>query len=328
MSSTVGGRSPSTAFDLVPDPLPGRGVGGQQRPGPAQGGGRRLVAGHEECEGLAPELVVGHRLPGLLVAGPDQHREQVAVVAALAPALADEVQHELVQRPDRPLEPEVGRRRHPGRGRGERLIEPAFQVTRGDAERRPDGVRLVAHVAAEERPAGDGERQPRHLGRDIDGFPRRGGLTPSVQELGRGVDHDLGITGHSLAMEGRLRQPSLPPPGIPLGDDQVVPEQIAEEAILPAAQIVLRVVVEDAPDVVGVVHEVDQERSDPEAKDVPEPLTRPEQEIERIAQEPAELAGGQRKPLRDAGSTRHLRRPFDRVRQAASAGSNPWSLSI
>jgi hypothetical protein len=37
-------------------------------------------------------------------------------------------------------------------------------------------IGLVANVAVEQRAAGDGQRQPGHLGADVDGLPGRGDL--------------------------------------------------------------------------------------------------------------------------------------------------------
>jgi hypothetical protein len=105
-------------------------------------------------------LLVRHGLPGLLVARLHQHRQQVAMVPALLSPLLDNRGDDFVYSPPCSLESLVRCRRHPKRQRGERVLQTVVQITPDDGERSADGIRFLAHVLAEKRPAGDGECQP------------------------------------------------------------------------------------------------------------------------------------------------------------------------
>ena len=85
-------------------------------------------------------------------------------------------------------------------------------------------------------------------------------------------------------MEGRLRQPPLAAPVIPFAGDQAISQQAPQQAVMPAARIILLVVVENVPNVVRVIEEVD-ERPDAGAEHVAEPLACPKLIVERVAQE-------------------------------------------
>jgi hypothetical protein len=85
-------------------------------------------------------------------------------------------------------------------------------------------------------------------------------------------------------MERRLRQPPLSAPVIPFAGDQAISQQAPQQAVVPAARIVFLVVVENAPNVVRVIEEVD-ERPDAGAEHIAEPLARPKLIAERVAQE-------------------------------------------
>ncbi len=86
-------------------------------------------------------------------------------------------------------------------------------------------------------------------------------------------------------MEGRLRQPPLSAPVISFAGDQAISQQATQQTIVPAARIVFLVVVEHATNVVRVVEEVDERRSNMGAEHIAETLARPKLIAERVAQE-------------------------------------------
>ena len=86
----------------------------QQIPGPRQRQRRRLLARQQKRRDLDPQLLVGHRLAGLLVARRHQHRQQIgAVRRTLRRRSADDVIDGAAQHGPRRLEPPVPRRRQP-----------------------------------------------------------------------------------------------------------------------------------------------------------------------------------------------------------------------
>ena len=119
-----GGRAAAEHVgDLVAEATLGLGVLGEQVAGPGEGDGRRLVAGPDERDDLVAQLPVGEALAGLLVAGGQEHREQVARIvlggSAAAPAMMSKMRasRERIARRDRRFLG-VGT---PG-GRGRRLL--------------------------------------------------------------------------------------------------------------------------------------------------------------------------------------------------------------
>src|SRR5262249_27909389 len=105
-----------------------------------------------------------------------------------------------------------------------------------------------------------------------------------------------------------------------LADDQVLAEQGLHQAVVPAARVVLLVVLQDVPDVVGVEKEMGRQRAHVEADHVAEALSGPQQIAERVGQELPELAIGEWEPLRAAWGGCHasaLRR------RAPRAGTPP-----
>ena len=87
-----------TALDFVPHALAGLRMRRQQIPGPGESGGRRLVAGHEERQHLAAQLVVRHRRAGFLIPCGHQHGQQFAVIRPRG-VVPGRGQDEFVQRP-------------------------------------------------------------------------------------------------------------------------------------------------------------------------------------------------------------------------------------
>ena len=81
-SAKVGGAAAEDRVELGVELRLDLGVLRQQVPGPGQGVGRGLVAGHEEGHRLVAELAVGHPPAVVLVLGVQEHREQVAPVLA------------------------------------------------------------------------------------------------------------------------------------------------------------------------------------------------------------------------------------------------------
>ncbi len=106
-------------------------------------------------------------------------------------------------------------------------------------------------------------------------------------------------------MEGRLRQPPLSAPVIPFAGDQAISQQAPQQPIVPAARIVFLVLVEHTPNVVRVVEEVDERRTDARTEHIAELLACPKLIAERVAQEFLEEAVRERNPLRNPRSRRH-----------------------
>ena len=70
---------------------------------PREHDGGRLVAGQHEGHHLVAELAVGHARAGLLVAGDQEHREQVALLLPRTAARLDDVVHDAIEHGDRAL---------------------------------------------------------------------------------------------------------------------------------------------------------------------------------------------------------------------------------
>src|SRR5205814_7824375 len=105
-----------------------------------------------------------------------------------------------------------------------------------------------------------------------------------------------GIRRQALAAECGLGQPPLPQPRLAIAHDEIDPHQPPEEAILPAANIVLRPLVQDPAHVIGMKEKVDNERPEPYAEYIAMTLLRLAEEVERIAKDRAAPPEGQRNP--------------------------------
>ena len=177
----------------------------EQVPGPGQRVGGRLVAGEEDRHRLVAHLLIGHPAAIVFVLRGEQHRQQVAVIAAAGAAVGDHAVDDRVEprarhagaaqlRHRQPLE-HVGERQHhhPERfhHRGQRLAD------RG-------GLRLDVDV--EQRLADDRQRQAVHLARDVE----RRAVAPARRACAIGVaDHQVAVAGDAIAVEGRLHQAAL-----------------------------------------------------------------------------------------------------------------------
>src|ERR1700677_2771268 len=74
---------------------------GHEIPGPSNGVGNRVVTRLEHGHELVANLYVAHQLTGLLVASPEEQRDQVTIVGVIAPPLFDHAKNELLEDADR-----------------------------------------------------------------------------------------------------------------------------------------------------------------------------------------------------------------------------------
>src|SRR5205814_1501515 len=136
-----------------------------------------------------------------------EHRQQIAPpLDPRRPPLPDEPRDQLVEPSAGP--PEAARARE-GQGPDHARAREQEPVEHGERvrERLPDLARLPLYVGLEERAADNGERQPRHLGVDVD----HRAVPPAVARAAGGVDHLRAVRGDALGDEERLEQPPLAP---------------------------------------------------------------------------------------------------------------------
>ena len=242
----------------------------QQIPRPRQRQRRRLLTGEQKRRDLDAELLVGHRLAGLLVARRHQHGEQVGAVGRGASALADDVI-------DRAAEHRV---------RAPRTAGASALAAVGEAER-PEAL---ADVLIDDRPglidrSRNGPRSAPSSARRTTVRVRR--IISSPTSTGRpaeasvshraavsraAIGHGAGQRRDALAMKRRLRDAPLPQPEVVLARQQAVAERHPQFVVERALVIVARVVLQDVTHVRGVGNEVAASRADLEIGDVAEAM--------------------------------------------------------
>ncbi len=164
-------------------------------------------------------LLVGHRGAVLRVLGGEQHRQQVAAVAAVRAPVGDDAVNDPLEVGLRGREPPDRARRHAhphARERQHQQVEPTEDVN----QRLLDAPELVPQLGPEQGLAHDAHRQGAHLAEDVDDLA----VPPAVGRLGPPARHDPGVAVEALVVEGRLDQPPLPAVVLALGGQQAVAE--------------------------------------------------------------------------------------------------------
>ncbi len=280
---------PEDAPDLFAYPAGDPGALGEQVPGPRQRHGRRLVSGEVDRGDLVPDLAVRHPLPGLLVARPHEHPEEVVPVPlTLTAPLADDALDRLVYRRESALETAVrrqGQPRHPQRDQKPRVY-PFERRLEGAG----DPLAFLPDVAPEHGLHDDPLRQQRHLHRDIEGHARRGPSLPPVEHRRGLLDHRFGESCQAFAMKGRLHQPPLLAPESPLAQHEPVPEQ-HRDLVVPL-HVIPGVLLQHVADVLRVAQQVEPLRGElysrhvaPLARGLEQGSQRPALKLRQVADE-------------------------------------------
>ena len=191
---------------------------GEQPPNPGQGVRGGLVPGHEQGHGLVPELRVGHR--PLLVAGPEEHREQVAPVFARFPALGDHPVDDGVELGHGAAELAVVAGGNPF-GEGDDLAHPHRERIQDQFHRGAGLGALAGHVGVEQGLCCDLESHLHHVGLGVAGLS----VAPARHRPLGGLDHHGGVAADLVAVEGGLRELPLPSPKLALGGQEAVAER-------------------------------------------------------------------------------------------------------
>jgi hypothetical protein len=184
--------------------------------------GCRLLTGEQKGRNLNPQLLVCHRLAGLLIAGGHQHREQVRRVRGVTAAFADHVFDGCPEHRPCGLESPVLRRRPPvgEPERPEALADTLVHDGPGTIHLGPER----AEVGAQQRTEHDRAGEAHHLFSDIHGPAGRRNHLPLCCGLSRRFGHDAGQRGDAVAMKCRLCNASLAEPELILARQQAVAE--------------------------------------------------------------------------------------------------------
>ncbi len=181
------------------------------------------MPGGEQRHTLVDDLRLAHR-PPLVVAGQQQHGQQVAGVAAVRLPLADDAPDEVVQLAQGRVLPPVGGRRHPvgRRIRGVKLLLARLQQV---LHQPADALRLRQQIDVEHRLGDDAQRQLRQFFVQCHRLP----VLPAADHLAGVVGHRRGVSADAQGMEGGRDQLALPLPGLVLGDEDAVAHDAAQD---------------------------------------------------------------------------------------------------
>jgi hypothetical protein len=264
-------------------------VAAQQVTGPGQGVPGGLRAGDDQRHRLVPQLLAGHTGAGLVVAGRDHDRHQVAVVGPPGPVPVDDAGQHGAQPAVGGVEAAVGPGRHPGQGRdvghdplGQQLGEQHPQQALDLA----DG--LGADVGGQQGPGQHGEGDRPHL--LVEG--QRAAVGPAVDAGHGDLAHGVQIAGDLGPVEGRLHEAALPAVIFAGRHHQPVADQPFGPAEVDALLQLPGLADQRLPDCPRVVQQVDRERPEPDADHVAVlagPLKQPERvtpELQRVPEQP------------------------------------------
>ncbi len=201
---------------------PGLDVGSaaEKEPGPRERVGRRLVTGEKDGHRLVAHLVVRHPRAVVFVLGGQQHRQQVAAIAAARSSIRDHAIDDGVE----------ARPRHPGSSKlGHRkTLEHFAERQHRHPERFHHGGqrlaycgRLLLDVDVEQRPADNRQRQPVHLASDVE----RRAVGPRAPHAVGIADHQVAVSGHAIAVKRGLHQAPLPQVERAFAGQQTLAEQ-------------------------------------------------------------------------------------------------------
>ena len=156
----------------------------------------------------------------------------------------------------RPPVAEVAWRRQPLRHDAERA-RPADDVIEHGQRRLRQRIRAVADLDAEQRLGDDLERDVHHLLGDVERLACRRSI-PARQHRFGVTGHQRAEAGNALAVEGRLRQPPLPQPEIPVAGQQPAAGDTAQQIVLEGVlAVVPGVVLQHVLDPFGIADQVE-----------------------------------------------------------------------
>ena len=283
------GQRGQDAVGFLLQPQLDLGVPGQQVAGPGDGVPGRLGARDHQRGDLVPELPAAHPGAGFLVAGPQQDRDQVAVVRARRLVAVDDAVQQGPQPPPGGGEPAVGPGRHPaqpGHVGGDAL---GHQLGQQHAEQPLDLVdHLGADIAGQQRPGQHGERDGAQLAVERERSP----VWPRADPRQRDFLHRVQVAGDLRPVKGGLQQAPLPAVALALRHHQPVPDQRLGPAEAEALLQLPGLAGQRLADGVGAVQQVQLERPEPDPDHVAV-LPGPLQQRERVA---AELGGMPQQP--------------------------------
>ncbi len=163
-----------------------------------------------------------------------------------------------------------------------------FVLDLGDRD--ADVVGPIAGLPAEQRPPDDGQRQPDHLGGDVQGLACPGGGLPALHHLLRQFGYRGGEAGDGVVVKRRLHELALRAPELALAREQPVADEGAEALVAGPLRVVAVIVLEHVLDMPGVVEQAERLGADTHEHDVPEPLGEPAVVAQRIPRRPADDA--------------------------------------
>ena len=139
------------------------------------------MTGHEQRDDVVADLDVGQRL-ARVVGRPHQLREHVGPLARIAATLRNHARREIIQHRESSSNGTMTRKRHPERDRH----RPRTDLEQRARDRRrgvADAARVVSEVRAEERDAGNTQRQRGDLGVPVDRLAACLADLPRVEHL-------------------------------------------------------------------------------------------------------------------------------------------------
>ena len=178
------------------------------------------MAGEKDRHRFVADLLIRHHRSIIFILGGQQHRQQIAVIAAAGPPIGDEAVDDRVE----PRARDAGAAHFRDRqalehARERQQHQPEALDDAG--ERFADRGGLRFDVGVEERLADDRQGEPVHLARDVE----RGAVDPRPPHAVGVLDHHASVAGDALAMKRRLHQPALPEMNRALAGQQAVAEQ-------------------------------------------------------------------------------------------------------
>ena len=236
------------------------------------------MTGKQNRRQLIAKLYVRHSARARPFLRGKEHRQQIVAAAAIAAPPFDDVVHEPIDLRARGPKPPYVRQRKQVDERSERQDGNLEQARRclerlaGLIDERPD-------PGPEERPARNSERQPAHLGGDVD----RVCVFVSFALVARERNHRVCVGRETLPVKRRLNDAPLTAVEGAIARQQSVAEQSPrsskrtpfDEAVLMREQHLL--------DVVGMVQEKNTQRREPDVDDIAVFGADPQDKRERIA---------------------------------------------
>ncbi len=138
-------------------------------------------------------------------------------------------------------------------------------------KRLPERV-VHLHRCAEQRPAGNGERESMHGLHHIDGLPPPSYGSPYLCQGLHLFDDHRGERRKVFPVKGRLEQSPLPQPRLALVREQALTQQGDQRLVENSLAVILPVTLEDVLHVVRVAHQVNPKTASPVAHYIAEAI--------------------------------------------------------